>query len=195
MADYSVLPQALREFRAVLPSVHLDLQEATTDIQIDLLASGRIDVGFLLPPLPEKLKAEVDYLPLTSEPLVLALPEGTALSKTKMSLKRCADLPLIIFPRRMSPAFHDQILGCLREAGLSPRIGQEAIQMQTIVSLVSAGMGFALVPQSVSNMKRPGVEYRALLETSPWVEIGLAWRRDNPSPVLAAFLDLMRKTS
>ena len=195
MADYSVLPQALRELRAVLPSVHLDLQEATTDIQIDWLASGRIDVGFLLPPLPEKLKAEVDYLPLTSEPLVLALPEGTAPSKTKMSLKRCADLPLIIFPRRMSPAFHDQILGCLREAGLSPRIGQEAIQMQTIVSLVSAGMGFALVPQSVSNMKRPGVEYRALLETSPWVEIGLAWRRDNPSPVLAAFLDLMRKTS
>lgn len=195
MADYSVLPQALREFRTALPSVHLDLQEATTDIQLDLLASGRIDVGFLLPPLPEKLKAEVDYLPLTSEPLVLALPEGIATARTKMSLKRCADLPLIIFPRRMSPTFHDQILGCLREAGLSPRIGQEAIQMQTIVSLVSAGMGFALVPQSVSNMKRPGVEYRALLETSPWVEIGLAWRRDNPSPVLAAFLELMRKTS
>jgi DNA-binding transcriptional LysR family regulator len=95
----------------------------------------------------------------------------------------------------MSPAFHDQILGCLRDAGLSPRIGQEAIQMQTIVSLVSAGMGFALVPQSVSNMKRQGVEYRAMQETSPWVEIGLAWRRDNASPVLSAFLELMRKTS
>ena len=184
MADYSVLP-----------SVHLDLQEATTDVQIELLASGRIDIGFLLPPLPDKLNAEVDYLPLTSEPLVLALPEGTATTKTNMSLKRCADLPLIIFPRRMSPAFHDLILGCLRDAGLSPRIGQEAIQMQTIVSLVSAGMGFALVPQSVSNMKRPGVEYRAMQEISPWVEIGLAWRRDNMSPVLSAFLELMRKTS
>jgi DNA-binding transcriptional LysR family regulator len=195
MADYSVLPTALREFRAALPSVHLDLQEATTDVQIELLASGRIDIGFLLPPLPDKLNAEVDYLPLTSEPLVLALPEGTATTKTKMSLKRCADLQLIIFPRRMSPAFHDQILACLRDAGLSPRIGQEAIQMQTIVSLVSAGMGFALVPQSVSNMKRPGVEYRAMQEISPWVEIGLAWRRDNTSPVLSAFLELMRKTS
>lgn len=195
VADYKVLPAALREFRAALPSVHLDLQEATTDIQIELLASGRIDVGFLLPPLPDKLKAEVDYLPLTSEPLVLALPEGTATTKTRLSLKRCADLPLIIFPRRMSPAFHDQILACLRDAGLSPRIGQEAIQMQTIVSLVSAGMGFALVPQSVSNMKRPGVEYRAMQEPSPWVEIGLAWRRDNASPVLSAFLELMRKTS
>ncbi len=195
MADYSVLPTALREFRTALPSVHLDLQEATTDVQIELLASGRIDIGFLLPPLPDKLNAEVDYLPLTSEPLVLALPEGTATTKTNMSLKRCADLPLIIFPRRMSPAFHDLILGCLRDAGLSPRIGQEAIQMQTIVSLVSAGMGFALVPQSVSNMKRPGVEYRAMQEISPWVEIGLAWRRDNVSPVLSAFLELMRKTS
>jgi DNA-binding transcriptional LysR family regulator len=195
VADYSVLPTALREFRAALPSVHLDLQEATTDIQIELLASGRIDAGILLPPLPDKLKAEVDYLPLTSEPLVLALPEGTATTKNKLSLKRCTDLPLIVFPRRMSPAFHDLILGCLRDAGLSPRIGQEAIQMQTIVSLVSAGMGFALVPQSVSNMKRPGVEFRAMQEVSPWVEIGLAWRRDNPSPVLAAFLDLMRKTS
>ncbi len=195
MADYSLLPTALREFRTALPSVHLDLQEATTDIQIELLASGRIDIGFLLPPLPDKLKAEVDYLPLTSEPLVLALPEGTATTKTRMSLKRCADLPLIIFPRRMSPAFHDQILACLRDAGLSPRIGQEAIQMQTIVSLVSAGMGFALVPQSVSNMKRPGVEYRAMQEISPWVEIGLAWRRDNTSPVLSAFRERMRKTS
>lgn len=195
VADFSVLPKALRKFRSALPSVYLDLQEATTDIQIELLASGRIDLGFLLPPLPEKLKAEVDYLPLTSEPLVLALPEGLATTQTNMSLKRCADLPLIIFPRRMSPTFHDQILACLRDAGLSPRIGQEAIQMQTIVSLVSAGMGFALVPQSVSNMKLPGVAYRALLEASPWVEIGLAWRRDNPSPVLAAFLDLMRKSS
>ena len=195
VADYSVLPTALREFRTTLPSVHLDLQEATTDVQLELLASGRIDIGFLLPPLPDKLKAEVDYLPLTSEQLVLALPEGTATTKNKLSLKRCTDLPLIVFPRRMSPAFHDLILGCLRDAGLSPRIGQEAIQMQTIVSLVSAGMGFALVPQSVSNMKRPGVEFRAMQEVSPWVEIGLAWRRDNPSPVLAAFLDLMRKTS
>ena len=66
--------------------------------------------------------------------------------------------------------------------------------MQTIIGLVSAGMGIALVPQSVSNLKRPGVEYRALKEASPLVETGLAWRRDNRSPALAAFLELMRKT-
>ncbi|MFP5393598.1 MAG: LysR substrate-binding domain-containing protein, partial [Gammaproteobacteria bacterium] len=103
-----------------------------------------------------------------------------------------AALPLIIFPRPFAPSLHDSILACFRSAGLTPAIGQEAIQMQTIVGLVSAGMGLALVPQSVSNLMRPGVEYRALRDTTPHVETGLAWRRDNASPVLRGFLDLLK---
>jgi DNA-binding transcriptional LysR family regulator len=67
--------------------------------------------------------------------------------------------------------------------------------MQTIVGLVSAGMGIALVPQSVSNLKRPGVEYRSLAGQTAIIETGLAWRRDNDSPVLRAFLQLLRKKS
>ncbi len=195
-ADYSVLPQSLRDFRIAYPGVQLDLQEATTDVQLELLATGKLDLGMLIPPLPEKLRAELDYLPLLSEPLVLALPENSAIAKKpgRISLRQCAEQPLIIFPRRLAPGFHDLILGCFREAGVTPRIAQEAIQMQTIIGLVSAGMGIALVPQSVSNLKRPGVEYRAFREASPLVETGLAWRRDNQSPVLAAFLELMRKT-
>lgn len=193
--DYSVLPAALREFRAAYPSVHIDLLEATSDLQLDYLAAGSIDLGILIPPLPDKLKAELDYLTVLVEPLVLAIPEGSkpAPNQRKLALKNCADLPLIIFPRRLAPAFHDQILGCFQTAGVTPHIGQEANQMQTIIGLVSAGMGMALVPQSVSNLKRPGVEYRALKDPSPLVETGLAWRRDNASPVLHAFLELMRK--
>ena len=102
-------------------------------------------------------------------------------------------MPLIIFPRRIAPAFHDAILACLHDAGLTPRIGQEAIQMQTIIGLVSAGMGIALVPQSVSNLKRPGVAYKPLAAATPWIETGIAWRRDNASPVLHSFLDSLRK--
>uniref|UniRef100_UPI0020C67986 LysR substrate-binding domain-containing protein n=1 Tax=Achromobacter sp. GbtcB20 TaxID=2824765 RepID=UPI0020C67986 len=97
-------------------------------------------------------------------------------------------------PRESAPSLSDAILGCFRDAGLTPASGQEAIQMQTIVSLVSAGMGLALVPQSVSNLLRPGVEYRALANPTPLVELGLAWRRDNASPVLRGFLELLRKT-
>ncbi len=192
-ADYSVLPSFLREFRKAYPQVHIELREATTDIQLEELSQGRIDVGLLIPPLPERLKDEIDYVPVVTEPLVAVLPQNAARRKGPLHLRSLNELPLIIFPREIAPALHDAILGCFRDAGLTPHIGQEAIQMQTIVGLVSAGMGMALVPQSVSNLQRPGVEYRSLRDKVPLVETGLAWRRDNASPVLRAFLEHLRK--
>lgn len=194
-ADYSVLPPLLREFRERYPQVQIDLREATTDVQLEDLMQGRIDAGLLIPPLHDKVRNELDYMTVLSEPLVLAAPQDLKALRgvNTVSLKAVADMPLIIFPRRIAPAFHDAILSCFRDADLTPRIGQEAIQMQTIVGLVSAGMGIALVPQSVSNLKRPGVEYKPLSGTTAAFETGLAWRRDNVSPVLRAFLELLRK--
>ena len=192
-ADYSVLPPFLRHYRAAFPQVQISLQEATSDVQIDELLHGRIDLGMLIAPLPERARAELDYLKLLDEPLVLAAPAGL-LAAGPLSLKDVPALPLIIFPRPIAPQLHDAILGCFGSAGVTPAIGQQAIQMQTIVSLVSAGMGMALVPQSVSNLMRPGVAYHALRERTPLVETGCAWRRDNGSPVLQGFLDLIRKT-
>lgn len=196
-ADYSVLPPFLRAYRAAYPQVQIALQEATSDLQLEDLLHARIDAGLLIPPLPERARAELDYLPVLKEPLALAAPAGLPAlhGKRKVALSTLPALPLIIFPRAISPALYDAVLGVFRAAGITPVIGQEAIQMQTIVSLVSAGMGLALVPQSVSNLKRPGVEYRALLDPTPLVETGLAWRRDNPSPVLQGFLELLRKNT
>ena len=190
-ADYSVLPPFLRLYRADFPQVQIALQEATSDRQIDDLLHGRIDAGLLIPPLPDKAFVELDYLKVLTEPLILAVPAGLT-PDAAIWLKDAPALPLIIFPRPIAPALHDAILGCFHAAGVTPDIGQEAIQMQTIVGLVSAGMGLALVPQSVSNLMRPGVEYRALRDATPLVETGLAWRRDNPSPVLQGFLELLR---
>ena len=194
MADYSVMPQALRDFHAAYPSVQIQLNEVTSDLQLEMLAEGKIDLGLLVMPLPDKARSELDSLTVLSEPLMLALPEGLISKRGPVSLTQLTEQPLIVFPRRLAPTFHDKILGRFLDAGLVPRIGQEAIQMQTIIALVSAGMGIALVPQSVSNLQRPGVEYRALKEAGAPIDLGLAWRRDNDSPVLAAFVDLMRKT-
>ena len=130
-ADYSVLPPLLREFRERYPQVQIDLREATTDVQLDDLLQRRIDAGLLIPPLPDKARSELDYRTVLSEPLVLAAPAGLKAlrGKSRVALSAVADMPLIIFPRRIAPAFHDAILGCFRDAGLTPRIGQEAIQM------------------------------------------------------------------
>jgi DNA-binding transcriptional LysR family regulator len=193
-ADYSVLPPFLRAYRAAFPEVEIVLQEATSDVQLDDLLHARIDCGLLIPPLAEKARAELDYMKVLDEPLILAAPAGLAAlaGAAPVHLQDLPALPLIIFPRKISPALHDAILSCFAAAGVTPVIGQEAIQMQTIVGLVSAGMGLALVPQSVSNLMRPGVEYRSLAAPTPLVETGLAWRRDNTSPVLHGFLELLR---
>lgn len=191
-ADYSVLPPFLRRYTERYPGVQLVLQEATSDVQIEDLLRGRIDAGLLIPPLPDRARAALDYMKVLDEPLILCAPAGLLRKKGAVALRNLPSLPLIIFPREISPALHDAILSCFRAAGITPAIGQQAIQMQTIVSLVSAGMGLALVPQSVSNLMRPGVEYRALADATPLVETGIAWRRDNPSPVLKGFLELLR---
>lgn len=194
-ADYSVLPAFLRNFRTHYPQVQIELREATSDVQLDELLQGRVDAGLLILPLPDKAQAELDYLSVLSEPLILAAPEDLPAlqGKSNIALADLADMPLIIFPRRLAPAFHDAILAYFRDLGITPHIGQEAIQMQTIIGLVSAGMGIALVPQSVSNLKRPGVAYKPLAAATPWIETGIAWRRDNASPVLHSFLDSLRK--
>ncbi|MFC5547763.1 LysR family transcriptional regulator [Massilia aerilata] len=189
--DYSVLPSFLRRYSERYPDVHLNLLEATSDVQAEELLRGRIDAGLLIPPLPDKALDALDYMKVLEEPLILCAPTGLTTSDP-VRLQDLPRLPLIVFPRDISPALHDAILSCFRAAGITPVIGQLAIQMQTIVSLVSGGMGLALVPQSVSKLMRPGVEYRALADPTPLVETGIAWRRDNPSPVLQGFLELLR---
>ncbi|MFJ1210970.1 LysR substrate-binding domain-containing protein [Burkholderia pyrrocinia] len=213
-ADYGLLPSLLRAFGARYPQVRLQLSEATSDVQIDELVAGRIDAGLVIPPVPPRHAAGLSYLPVVREPLVVAMPAAglpatgspaagspaagspaaasDAPEDEPVHLADVAALPLVIFPRRLAPGFYDIITGCYGAAGETPRIGQEAIQMQTIVSLVSAGMGVALVPQSMRNLRRTGVVYRPLAGQAPVVETGLVWRTGDVSPVLAGFIDVVR---
>lgn len=206
-ADYGLLPPLLREFGTRHPRVRLELLEATSDVQIDELVAGRVDAGLVIGPLPPRYASQLSWLPLAREPLVIAMStemaariegeEGGEAGAAEwrdapLSLAQAGDAPLVVFPRRLAPGFYDIIMDCYGAAGLTPRIGQEAIQMQTIVSLVSAGMGVALVPQSLRNLRRTGVVYRPLREAVPAVVTGLVWRTEEVSPVLAGFIDIVR---
>jgi DNA-binding transcriptional LysR family regulator len=208
-ADYGLLPSLLRDFGGRHPRVRLQLTEATSDVQIDELVAGRIDAGLVIAPLPPRHAAQLSWLPIAREPLVIAMSSemaarvegwgadagasaGAEWLDAPISLRDVADAPLVIFPRRLAPGFYDIIMDCYGVAGLTPRIGQEAIQMQTIVSLVSAGMGVALVPQSLRNLRRTGVVYRPLRESVPAIETGLVWRTAQVSPVLAGFIGIVR---
>lgn len=207
-ADYGLLPLLLRDFGARYPRVRLQLAEATSDVQVEELVAGRIDAGLVIGPLPPRHAAQLAYLPVTREPLVVAMPTTLSTlsaqaggssadsidgwSDAPVNLRELADVPLVVFPRHLAPGFYDAIMDCYGAAAIAPRVGQEAIQMQTIVSLVSAGMGVALVPRSLRHLRRTGVVYRPLAGNVRSIETGLVWRSAEVSPVLAAFIEIVR---
>jgi len=191
IADYSILPAVLHRFRRASPDIRLVLQEATTDVQLRELGEERMDIGFVLPPVEDD---RLETLPLLQEPLLAALPDAhpAARARGPVSLKRLADSPFILFPRHMATGLYDDTIRFCRQAGFSPRVEQEAVQMQTIVSLVSVGLGVALIPASLRHLGRTGVAYKPLRERSPLIAVALAWRKSDARPTTARFIDAVR---
>lgn len=194
-ADYSVLPRLVQSYSSAYPDVEITLLEATSDVQVEALLNGQVDAGILIPTRPAFPQA-LDYRPLLREPLVVAVPSAwidedrLCVEDNVLQGDDWMEEPLIIFPARVSPAFHDLVLSFYRSRGRQPFIRQEAIQMQTIISLVSAGMGLALVPASLQHLARTDVCYLPLAVEPPYLETGLAWRKGDAAATLAAFISI-----
>jgi DNA-binding transcriptional LysR family regulator len=190
---FALLPHWLRAFRARHPQVQMELIEATGDVQLEALERGDIDAGFMLHS-PGFAPEGLAHRQVAHEPLVLALPEAHPMAAaTRLALPAVLAEPLVLFPRRIVPSLHDAIFGMYHAAGREPRLVQEAIQMQTIVNLVSAGLGLAWVPASVREFQRSGVVYRQLggrqAASVPQCETTLVWGAS--SPVLERFVDVV----
>ncbi|MDX2484303.1 MAG: LysR family transcriptional regulator [Pseudodonghicola sp.] len=196
-ADYSILPRLVHGFRQLYPDVDLALTEATSDMQIAALSEGNGQVGIIIPDSEAPLPAIFAYRTLVCEPLIAAVPESWI---TEGRLKTVAGQlppeailasPLVVFPRQAAPSFYDLVTGFYATCGGTAHIVQNAIQMQTIISLVSAGMGVALVPASLRHLARSGVRYLELAGGAPQLETGIIWRRDDKTPTLGNFLDMV----
>jgi DNA-binding transcriptional LysR family regulator len=186
-AAYNVLPQTLREFRLQFPDVSLELRELNTLQQIKYLQEGSIDIGFVRLPIEEKA---LNYRPIFEEFLIVALPEAHRLAKlAKIDARSLSQEPFILFPRSLAPGLYDPIISLCQRADFSPIVAQEAIQMQTIVSLVAADMGVAIVPASLANLQRSGVVYKPFIDATPTVAIALLWK-EPLTPTGKQFLDL-----
>lgn len=195
-ADYSILPSLVRRYASLFPDVEISLTEATSDVQIATLLEGKGHVGLVIPPPNAAIPKPLSYLPLVTEPLIAAVPDSwiadgrLSVSKNRLSPKAVVGAPLILFPRQSAPAFHDLVTGYYAAHGGQARIVQQAIQMQTIISLVSAGMGIALVPASLRNLARTGVSYINLGGTAPLLETGITWRTGDTTPTIERFVSI-----
>ena len=191
-AGFSLLPEWVGAFRRHYPLVQLELLEATGDMQLQAFERHEIDAGIMLHS-PGFAPAGLERRLVATEPLLLALAEHHPLATAaSLALDEVLTQPLVIFPRRILPSLYDAIFAMYHAAARSPHIAQEAIQMQTIVNLVSAGLGVAWVPQSVRQFQRPGVVYRSVTGKKgsrvPLCETSLVWPAGAVSPCVQRFM-------
>jgi DNA-binding transcriptional LysR family regulator len=177
LADYGVLPGLLKAYKAMRPGVALALREMLSPDQAAALAAGALDFGLLLPPVAEA--PSLEHLVVQRERFVAALPARHRLARGRgrLAVRELEGEPLVMVPREIAPGLYDIVAGLVQRAGFSLTVAQEAIQMQTVVSLVSSGLGAAIVPASVANLGRRGVAYREISDAHPRLDLWLAWPR------------------
>jgi DNA-binding transcriptional LysR family regulator len=181
-----VLPSLVRVFSQRYPSVSVQLQEAATDSQVDQLVRGLLDVGLVRLPVNT---AQLEVLPLYEESLVVALPRGHRLAKrARLVLLDLREEQFLNASRRPIGTFQSVQALC-RSAGFEPRLNQASGTANSAIALVGAGLGIALVPESMARILPGEVVYKPLTD-SPRSTVAVAWRRSAASPTALLFVEL-----
>jgi DNA-binding transcriptional LysR family regulator len=195
-ATYDLLPRILRRYREEYPDIAIQLIELMTPEQPSALEQKRIDVGLFLAPTVDR--PGIAQETLLTEPLYAALPESHRLARrTQIKLQELRSEAFIFIPPRWGTGYHAQVSHACLEAGFTPKIVKEVEQIHTMVSLVGANMGIALVADSIRRFQPPHVVFRPIQDPSKllFIEFGLAWREDNLSPAIDAFCRIARTTA
>jgi DNA-binding transcriptional LysR family regulator len=191
-AAAGLLPMLLHDFRARRPDVTVQLVEDKTLRLVPQLLSGRLDLAFVRP--PESTNKRLEFLFLFHETAVVAVPDRHPFaSKKRLTIADLGDQPLIVPERRSRPHSHDLTMKLFAEAGLEARIVQIANEKQTIVNLVSAELGVAIVPKWTSRMAARGVRYvRLAASDMNKLPLAVAWARGTRDPIRDDMLDMLK---
>lgn len=183
------LGAALGRLRRELPRVDLRLRESFNDTEMSAaVLDGHCDLAVQrLPARDARLATQVWW----REPLTLFLPAGHPLAhgSEPAPLSALGQVPLVLWPREVSPRSHDEIVALCHHAGVVPRIGAEGHSVQTLLALVAAGFGAAVLADSHRTLRRVGVTPRPLAGTS--TVLHLVWRADDTGPLLQRVLAVL----
>ena len=187
---YDFLPRLVIAARAELPDVTLSLREMVTKDQVEELLAGRIDAALVRPPVTHPDLAAVRAL---AEPMVVAVPAGNPLAeRAGLTLADLDREPFIAYAPNEAHYFHDLVRNLFAEAGIQPHILQQLTQIHSILALVRAGLGVALVPAAAERLRFEEVAFRPLRLPEPRpAELHLAWRRDGDDPLIARLVAIL----
>ncbi|QIX28085.1 LysR family transcriptional regulator [Nocardioides sp. JQ2195] len=189
-ATYSLLPKLARHLRATLPDVECEVKgEMLTPEQVHALRDGTIDVALMRTPVPHQdLVVEV----VRREPLVVALSSQHPLAEAEVvSVGDLRDEPFVTYPSEHRSVLHDTVLAACQRAGFSPHTAVQAAETSTLVVFVAAGLGVAMVPESVGALQLAGVTFRPLAEKTS-VELAIGWHPERRTPAVDRVLEQLR---
>lgn len=188
---YRDVPRIVGTFSRRLPDIEVHLREMSSSEQIDALLHGQLHVGFVnAAVLPEPLAG----LALTGDTLVCCLPVTHPLANEKaVNLKQLAHENFVMFARDVAPANHDNVIAVFSRAGIHPRTRHAARQWLTVVALVAAGMGVALVPASIAKAGINGARLLPIRGMAPRTVGVLAWNTGRGLAVLDSFVEVARE--
>lgn len=174
-----LMPRIVSPFRHAYPEVELALEEMNSVEIVRAIAGRRLDIGLVRLPVMDSAPVAIDVI--ETDELVAVLPASDVLARRKtLDLGALADRSFIIY----SPVsvLHATIRLACHRAGFTPRVAQAAVQVQTILSLVEAGLGVALIPGRSARFAGEGVRIVSLAEAVP-IAMGIA--RAEEASVLA----------
>lgn len=157
-AAVGLVPNLLHDFRETAPDVIVQVLEDKTSRLVPKVMSGRLDIALIRPsPAPNR---RLETLFLLHETAVVAVPSDHALAtRPGIAVADLVDQPLIVPERRSRPHSHDLTMRLFSEQGLIARVVQLADEKQTIINLVAAGLGIAIVPRWISKLAVHGVAF------------------------------------
>ncbi len=187
-AALNLIPRIVPPLRQMYPDLELELHELTTEQQLSSLEAGNLDVGIV---------RDVESLPgitareLTREPLIVALPEDHPLAgQTTLALTDLAEAGFVVFPRQQVSRLYDVISALCLQAGFRMRVAQEAVQFPTILGLVAAKTGIAVVPEGMRALQLPGLRYVPLADEAATSTISLIVTTERSgTPLISRFIE------
>jgi DNA-binding transcriptional LysR family regulator len=191
-ATYDILPNLLQTYRAQFPLVDLAVLQLSTTDQIQSLLNSEINIGILCAPIEN---SELNFEVIHQEPFIIAMPKNHPLASKSdpIEVQAFSKELFIMIPRKAGQIYYDTIINICHNAGFSPNITQEVHELHTSISLVAAGMGVAIVPDSIQNLRIKGIIYRQLKNSVSTLKTALAWRNDETSPLVHTFITIAKE--
>ena len=180
------LNQIIQNFQIQHSDIKVLLREMSSSEQINALKQDQINIGFVHSLNPEP---DIAHQLLYSEDFVCCLPATHPLAiHTIIDVAQLANEDFLMFPRAVAPYYHDKITSICVNAGFSPYIAHEILNWLTAVEMVDNGLGIALLPQSMTSIKRENICFVQLKNNRIHSETYCIWNDQDDSLLQQRFL-------